>query len=95
MFDFKITINNVNELKNKLNKELVSSSSKLHIDLSHIEEIDSAGIQFLIALDKEIKKQNKSFQLIGMNPIVTELTTLLGLEGLLIEKGFIERGFNE
>ena len=67
-----MTIYAVKAIKNDLSEEL-DSYNRFELDLSKVEEIDSAGIQLLLALQGELVRKNKQFTLTEVNGTVTKL----------------------
>jgi len=67
-----LTIYAIEELKNGLNKEL-DLYQKFELDLSAVEEVDSAGIQLLLALRIELLSKNKELRITETNQVVTKL----------------------
>jgi anti-sigma B factor antagonist len=57
----------------------IGNANDVEIDLSQVTEIDSAGVQLLIAAKKEAVAQGKSLQLVGHSPCVLEVLDLLDL----------------
>ncbi len=57
----------------------IADNHKIEVDLSELEEIDSAGIQLLIAFVKTLKKRKVAVSLSRVNP---QLSSLLKLSGL-------------
>jgi len=57
----------------------VADSTKIELDLSGLEEIDSAGLQLLIAFVKTLKKRKVTATLVRVEP---QLLSLLKLSGL-------------
>ncbi len=58
---------------------LLDSYDCFELDLSGVEEIDTAGIQLLFALEGELKRRNKTFKL---NAVSSEVTKLLKTYGI-------------
>jgi len=58
---------------------LLDSYDCFELDLSGVEEIDTAGIQLLFALERELKRRNKTFKL---NAVSSEVTKLLNTYGI-------------
>ena len=63
------------ELKSHL-LSAVDTCAELEIDLSRVEEIDSAGLQLLILTKRQALAQNKTLTLIGHSRAVLELLEL-------------------
>ena len=73
-----ITIYTVHELAVEIVKSL-NDCDVLTIDLSHVTEIDSAGIQLLVATKKEVEKHNKTLRLIGHSSSVMDILDIYSL----------------
>jgi anti-anti-sigma factor len=78
----KLTIYEVGELKSKLADWLAHSESRLELDLSGIEEIDSAGVQLLALLKQESLKQGKTLTLHRHSAMVQRIFVRMGVVGL-------------
>ncbi len=63
------------ELKSRL-LSAVDACAELEIDLSQVEEIDSAGLQLLILAKRQTLAQNKTLTLTGHSRVVLELLEL-------------------
>jgi len=73
-----MTIYTVNDLKQELTK-LLESYNRFELNLSEVEEVDSAGIQLLLGLRRELMRQKKEFTLSAINAPVTKLIQNYGL----------------
>lgn len=56
------------------------SSPNLAIDLSAVEDIDSSGIQLLLALNQQLKSQNKTLTITQCSSEVKTLFSLYQIE---------------
>jgi len=74
----EMTIYTISNLKQELSKNM-DSYQTLALNLQNVEEIDSAGIQLLLALDKELSQKNKSLKLTSMSGAVNKLIESYGL----------------
>jgi anti-sigma B factor antagonist len=63
--------------------KVVTESEALAIDLSQLEEIDTSGIQQLLAIKRWYEKENKTCHLHSVSETGTELLQLLNLESRL------------
>lgn len=65
-------------------KEHISQELDLHeafnLDLSQVEEIDSSGIQLLLALRAELFRKDKEFVISAMSPVVVKMIDSYGLK---------------
>lgn len=57
----------------------LESADSLELDLSQVAEIDSAGMQLLIALKREAELHGKSLLLSRHSPVVVEMMDLFDL----------------
>lgn len=57
----------------------------LQIDLSGISEVDTAGMQLLMAARRQAQAQQKDVRLVGHGAAVTEVIELLGLAAYFAE----------
>ena len=73
-----MTIYVIESMKQTLTKTL-DSYDCFELDLSGVEEIDTAGIQLLFALGNELKRRNKIFKLIAVSGAVTKLFNSYGI----------------
>lgn len=74
----ELTVFRVGELKQPLLRALLDAV-ELEIDLSGVTEIDTAGVQLLIALKRSAAATDRVLRLQGHAPPVVEALTLLGL----------------
>jgi anti-sigma B factor antagonist len=70
--DNDMTIYAIKELKNSLDKE-IELYQQFDLDLSAVEEIDTAGIQFLLALKRELLSKNKELKISSVSTVVSTL----------------------
>lgn len=61
--------------------DALDTASELEIDLSGVSEIDSAGIQLMVAAKKEAMSREKSLRFTGHSPAVYEVLELFELSG--------------
>jgi anti-sigma B factor antagonist len=59
------------------------SGSEVEVDLSQVSEMDSAGMQLMIAAKREAALRNKPLRLSGHSPAVFEILELCDLAGHL------------
>ena len=58
----------------------LASYDRFALDLSDIEEIDSAGVQLLIAFHQHLKKMNYPLQLVNLSTAVKTIFDRYGLK---------------
>jgi len=78
VFDEDLTIYAIEALKQEMSKAL-ETYKRFELNLASVEEIDSAGIQLLLGLQREIKCQDKELKLTVMSAPVTKLMKMYGL----------------
>ena len=78
----ELTIYTAAENKDKL-LDLIGRSKSLEIDLSQVNECDSAGLQLLILAQRESQRQNLDIKLTGHSEAVLEVVDLFNLSGFL------------
>lgn len=76
------TIYNAAELKARLVSTLIDSK-EMKLDLTEVIEIDTAGLQILLMLQREAKETGRALQVGGISAPVREMLRLYGLEGTL------------
>jgi anti-sigma B factor antagonist len=74
-----MTIFNVIDLKRDL-LDTLNDSSELEIDLSQVNELDTAGLQLLILTKREYAALSKSFKIISYSPEVLSVMELFDLK---------------
>ncbi|MFT5758202.1 MAG: anti-sigma B factor antagonist [Alteromonadaceae bacterium] len=67
-----MTIYAIDDLKNALNEE-IDLYDRFDLNLSAVEEIDSAGIQLLLALRTELISKNKELKISSQSEVVTKI----------------------
>ncbi len=76
----RCTIENVQEIKDYILKALDEAEDIIEVDISRVEAVDAAGIQFFVAGVKEAVKRKITVKLKGpMQPQVEEVFRLTGV----------------
>ena len=70
--DEDMTIYSVAKLKQELS-EVIDAYDRLELNLANLEEIDSAGIQLLLALGAELAQKNKELSLTAISGVVAKI----------------------
>ena len=70
--DGDLTIYHAAEIKERL-IEGVRAGQVLELDLSHVGEIDTAGVQLLALAKRESQKQGHAFSIVGHSLVVREV----------------------
>lgn len=74
----ELTVYAVHDLKTRLQAAL-SEGRPLHMDLSNVSEVDGAGIQLLLATQREARQNGLGMRLTSVSPRVAEALTLMNL----------------
>jgi len=82
--DSDLNIFTAEALRDRLLKSL-GQAATLDLDLSAVGEVDSAGLQVLIATKREATLLNKPLRLVAVSASVTELLNLCGLAAYFSE----------
>ena len=61
--------------------DAIVAGPEVEVDLSQVNEIDSAGIQLMIAAKREAVARNKPLRFIGHSPAVFDIIELYDLSG--------------
>jgi anti-anti-sigma factor len=67
-----MTIYSINEIKSAISHE-IELYQKFELDLRSVEEIDTAGIQLILALRRELISKSKEFKISAVSDVVTKL----------------------
>jgi|GEM_PF-1165609 len=78
VFAEDLTIYAIEALKEGLAAHLVGYES-FELNLAQVEEMDSAGVQLLLAFKSELMREKKQLRLTHMSPVVTQLLASYGL----------------
>jgi len=78
VFAEDLTIYAIEGLKEGLAAHL-SSYDSFELNLAQVEEMDSAGVQLLMAFKSELMREKKQLRLTHMSPVVTQLLGSYGL----------------
>lgn len=73
-----LSIYNAAEIKQHL-IDGVRSSNLLELDLSHVKEMDTAGLQLLVLAKRESQKLGHEMRIVSHSPAVREVIEFLGL----------------
>jgi anti-sigma B factor antagonist len=76
----ELSIFKVADLRQRL-LEAISDGTEVDVDLSHVSEIDSAGIQLLVAAKREAATRSKLLHFTGYSPAVSDIIELCNLAG--------------
>jgi anti-sigma B factor antagonist len=67
-----MTIYSIEALKQEFSEE-IDIYDRFELNLTDVEEIDSSGVQLLLALRAELAKRNKKFKLTGLSGVVAKI----------------------
>ncbi|MEC8186714.1 MAG: STAS domain-containing protein [SAR324 cluster bacterium] len=76
-----ILLDDIGDLKAIMDEEFSKKSEKWVIDLKEVNSIDTAAIQFLIILKKNLDNQGKNVQFMNLSQSLKKNIELLSLEG--------------
>jgi anti-anti-sigma factor len=76
--DGELSIYRAAELKPVL-LEALAAGGALHLELSEVSELDSAGLQLLMLLKRTAQQRGQQLRLSGHSPAVLEVVELLDL----------------
>lgn len=83
--DGELTIYRAAEIRTGLLAALSDSPEGLEIDLAGVTEIDSAGVQLLMAACRDARTQGQTLRITGCNAVVAEVFDLFDLSGFFGE----------
>ena len=63
--------------------DALESADEVDVDLSAVSEMDSAGMQLMVAAKREAAARNKTLRFEGHSPVVFDLLELCDLSGQL------------
>lgn len=76
--DDEMTIYTASEIKSQL-LDALDSSRELEISLAGVSELDSAGVQIILMLRQEARRQQKELRFIHHSPAVLDVLDILNL----------------
>ncbi len=81
----ELIFDNAQQVKDALlaRLEKITQEKEVNIDLSGLTDIDSSGIQLLIALIKSMQRDKIKYKIIGANTETKEILDLSGLNKFL------------
>jgi phospholipid/cholesterol/gamma-HCH transport system permease protein len=79
----RLALDNINEIEEKLRKLLTQMiPSKLSVDLSHVEYLDSSGALALLTLQDEARRRNIPLDFLNTTPEAQRVMDLIDLEAV-------------
>jgi anti-anti-sigma factor len=79
----ELTIQRAEEIKPLLLASLPTDGSLARLDLSQVSEIDTAGIQLLMAANREVVNRGTALQVVSVSQVVQEALELFRQASLL------------
>ncbi|MCR9142918.1 MAG: STAS domain-containing protein [bacterium] len=76
-------------------KESLAELPPAALDLSGVEDLDTSGVQLLIALKQEFARSGRVLRLVEHSPIVLEFFALYGLVGFFGDRIVLKKGEKE
>jgi anti-anti-sigma factor len=70
------------ELRQRL-LDALDAGAEIEVDLSEVSEMDSAGMQLMVAAKREAAARNKPLRFAGHSPAVVDILELCNLSGQL------------
>ncbi|MGE5467580.1 MAG: lipid asymmetry maintenance protein MlaB [Ignavibacteria bacterium] len=80
----EVTVFNAGDVRQKLLAAL-NGTDDVDVDLSQVTEIDTAGVQLIVAAKREAAERNKELHFSGCSPVVLDVMGLLGLSAYLTD----------
>lgn len=81
--DGELTIYRAAELRATLLGALAAGDGDLHIDIGGVTEVDSAGVQLLLAAQKSARARQRTLRLAGHSDALADVLRLLDLDAQL------------
>jgi anti-anti-sigma factor len=79
ILDGPMTIYNANEIKAQLMNGLQAAPS-VELDLSHVNEMDTAGFQLLVMAKRESQRQGHTLRIVAHSPAVREVIDFYNMD---------------
>ena len=86
----ELTIAHAAAWRDTLVDALCSRAGDLALDLSAVTDIDSAGVQLLLAMRRSINERGSALTLAGLSPAVADALAVFGLDHQLAAAGLAE-----
>ena len=80
-----LSLEEIHDLKEVMDKNISGNSRNMVIDLTNIESIDTSVVQFFVSFKIDVEKQDKSVQFINLADSLKKNIELLSLEGFFDE----------
>ena len=84
-----LSLDNIGDLKAIMDEEFSQKSKKWMIDLKEVTSIDTAAIQFLVILKKNLDNQGKNVQFMNLSESLQKDIELLSLEGFINDSSHV------
>ena len=79
--DHDLTIYHAQAIKQRWLEAFNHSEGELRLDLSHVAEIDTAGLQLLWLLRREARAAGRALNIVAVSPAVADLLAFCRLTG--------------
>jgi anti-sigma B factor antagonist len=86
-----LILNRVRDIHREIRSSL-EDHPRVVIDLSEVDDFDTAGVQLLIALKKEFVTTDRTLRLVGHSPVVLEYFALYGLVAFFGDRIVLKKG---
>ena len=78
-----LNVSSVARQREQLQKALKESQAGLRLNAQQLASIDTAGLQLLVVVQQEARRQSKAFALVGSNDMLRSQCQALGLVEIL------------
>jgi anti-sigma B factor antagonist len=80
-----MTVYTASQIKQPLVDAIADGPAEIQLDLSGVSDIDTAGVQLLLMVQREAMVSGRNLQFVAASNIVREVLTLFGALGLLMD----------
>lgn len=80
----ELTVMNAGDIRNRL-LDALADTDDVDVDLSQVTEIDTAGVQLIVAAKREAEERHKALHFSGCSGAVLDVMGLLGLAAYLTD----------
>ena len=87
----EMTVYTASQIKEPLLEAVADAPATVHLDLSAVSELDTAGVQLLLVIRRAVLEGGRHLQLGAESAIVRDVLTLCGAIGLMSDAPFVER----
>ena len=79
ILDGPMTIYNATDIKSQL-VSAMQNAAILELDLSHVNEMDTAGFQLLVMAKRECQKKNHTLRIVAHSPAVRDVIDFYNMD---------------